>query len=221
VFYYLAVVLIIYVTFLLARRADRRARQAFGGRLSALYRTRGEFWRLRAWAQEAHDRGDADAGTRFSAQSAELLARITGESTALRLDYPVYAGEIGWTAGMLDDELADMGRALTVGGVEGYERWTTGQGRPPVDLVLNPAPGMDDDALTGRIHMAFGVAAGAAGGFVAWMVTYWGDVDARLSTLFFFMLIGAAVLGHVAREARATLWSGLLTVRRRGWLDPI
>ena len=220
-FYYLAVILIIYVTFLLARRADRRARQAFAGRLGALYRTRGEFWRLRAWAQEAHDRGDAEAGTRFSAQSAELLPGITGESTALRRDYPAYAGEIGWTAGMLDDELVDMGRALVAGGVGEYERWITGRGRPSVDMVLNPVPGMDDDALAGRIHMAFGVVAGAAGGFVAWTAAYWNDVDARLSTLSFFMLVGAAVLGHVARQAKATLWSGLLTVRRRGWLDPI
>jgi hypothetical protein len=220
VFYYLAVVLIIYVSFLLARRADRRARQAFAGRLGALYRTRGEFWRLRAWAQEAHDRGDAEAGMRFSAQSAELLPRITGESTALRRDYPAYAGEIGWTAGMLDDELADMGRALAAGGVQGYERWITGRGRTSVDIVLNPTPGMEDDVLAGRIHLAFGVVAGAAGGFISWMITYSTDADAPLSALLFFMLIGGAVLGHVAREARATLWSGLLTLRRRVWMDP-
>lgn len=207
---YLAVVAFIYLSFLLARRADRKARQGFASRLGSLYRMRGEFWRLRVWAQEARDRGDAEAAARFGEQAGTLLARVTGESATLRRDYPEYTGELGWTAGTLDDELADMGRALVSFGVEDYDRWITGRGRTPLDAVLNPAPGLDGDAFAGRMHMVLGIVVGAAGGFAAWMGTYWNDVDARLSTLFFFMLLGAAALGHVGRAARHRLWIGLL-----------
>lgn len=219
---YLSVVLFVYVSVVLAQRADRRARQAFAGRLGALYRTRGEFWRLRVWAHEARGRGDVQAAARFGEQAAELVSRVTGESTALRRDYPRYASEIGWMAGVLDDELADMGHALTAAGVDGYERWMTGRGRPSVDSVLNPAPAIEDDALAGRIHMAVGAIVGAAGGFAAWMATYWNDVDARLSTMFFFMLIGGAALGYVARAARDQLWHGLVRgYWNRWWADPV
>jgi hypothetical protein len=220
--YYLAVVTGIYVTFLAAQRADRRARQAFAGRLAALYRARGEFWRLRAWAQEAHDRGDAEVRARFHEQAAALVPGITGESTALRRDYPRYAEEIGWTAGMLDDELAEMGRSLASADLRDCERWITGRGRPSVDSVLNPAPRLDDDVLTARIHMAVGIVVGAAGGFVAWLGIYWGDMDARLSTMALFILLGAAVLGHVAYGAKDQLWSGLSAgMRHRWWADSL
>jgi hypothetical protein len=220
VLYYLAVIIGIYVAFLIAQRADRQARQAFAGRLGALYRARGEFWRLRVWAQEARDRGDAEAAARFLEQAAALVPGITGSSTALRRDHPRYVGEVGWTAGMLDDELAEMGRSLASADLRGCEQWITGRGRPPVEAVLNPGPRLEEDALTARIHMAAGIVVGAAGGFVAWLGIYWGDRDARLSTMFFFIAVGAAVLGHVAHAAKDRLWSGLLAgVRHRWWAD--
>lgn len=219
--YFLAVITFIYVSFLLAQRADRRARQAFAGRLGAIYRARGEFWRLRVWAQEARDRGDADTAARFAEQAAALVPGITGSSTSLRRDYPIYAGEIGWMAGVLDDELAEMGQSLAAADLRECERWITGRGRPSVDLVLNPSPRMEDDALAGRMHMAIGIVVGGVGGFFAWLGAYWGDMDAQLWTLFFFMIVGAAALGHVARAAKDEMWAKLFSsFRHRWWADP-
>lgn len=218
--YYLAVITLIYVTFLLAQRADRRARQAFAGRLGAIYRARGEFWRLRVWAQEARDRGDAEAAARFTEQAAALVPVITGSSTTLRRDSPIYAGEIGWTAGMLDDELAEMGRSLAAADLRDCERWITGRGRPSLDIILDPSPRLDD-VLAGRMHMAIGIVVGGVGGFFAWLGAYWGDMDAQLWTLFFFMIVGAAVLGHVARAAKDEMWVNLFaSFRHRWWARP-
>lgn len=152
--HYLTVVGLIYAVFLLVQRADRRTRRAFATRLRALYRARGEFWRLRVWAQEARDRGDVDGAARFTQQASALVPGITGESSALRMAYPRQAMELGWTAGMLDDELAEIGRSLVAVDLRDCERWITGRGRPPVESVLNPAARIEDDALTGRIHMA-------------------------------------------------------------------
>jgi hypothetical protein len=220
--YYLAVIGLIYAAFLLTQRADRRSRQAFATRLGALYRARGEFWRLRVWAQEAHDRGDVEAGARFTGQAAALLPGITGESTALRREHQRYVGELGWTAGLLDDELADMGRVLAAADLRDCDRWVTGRGRTPVEAVLNPMPAMDDDLLAARMHMGLGMVIGAVGGLAGWLVAYWGDMDARLSTMFFFIVLGAAVLGHVGYVLKDRLWSGLAYgIRHRGWTDPL
>lgn len=216
--YYLAVILAIYSVFLLAQHADREARRAFAARLGALYRTRGEFWRLLAWAQDARGRGDAPAAARFAEQASALVASVTGESTALRRDYPAYAGEIGWTAGMLDDELADMGRAVAWPDLRDFDRWVTGRGRRPVDSVLRPPVTMGDDVLTRRIHAGFGALIGAPGGFAAWLGIYWGRMDATVPGLLLFVLMGAAVLGHVAGAMRETLWTALMHgIRVRGW----
>jgi hypothetical protein len=217
VIYYLAAVLLVYGAFLLAQHADRRTRRAFAARLGALYRVRGEFWRLCVWAQDARGRGDAEAAARFREQAAALLPRITGESKALRMDEPALAGELGWTAGMLDDELADMGRAVAWTELRDFERWITGRARPPVETVLNPPATMENDTVTRRIYQAFGAGLGAAGGFAAWMVAYWGRHDATLAMLAFFILLGAAVLGHVAGAMRAELWTALARIRHRSW----
>ena len=219
---YLGTIGFIYLAFLLLRHADRRTRQAFAARLSAMYRVRGEFWRLCVWARDARERGDAAAGARFGEQAQALLPAVTGESTALRREYPALAGEIGWTAGMLDDELADMGRAVARTDVREFDRWITGRGRPPVEKVLKPGDTLEDDAISRRIHRAVGIAAGATGGFLAWLATYWNDPGATLSTMAFFIVIGAAVLGHVAHAMRDTLWSALVRgIRYRGgWFGP-
>jgi hypothetical protein len=218
VFFYLAIVFIVYAGFLLARHLDRRSRQAFATRLAANYRLRNEFWRVRGWQQAARERGDADAAERFGLQAARLVARVTGECGQMRLEHQPLAYEIGWTAGMLDDELADMGRAVASSDLSSYERWMTGRDRAPVDAVLNPRPGIADDELSGRIHLVIGVIVGALGGFVAWVVTYWGETAVRTPELVLFVLLGAVVLGHVAREAKGTLWDALLTVTRPiGW----
>ncbi len=214
---YLVAVLLIYGVFLVAQHADRTARRAFAARLSALYRTRGEFWRLYTWATEARARGDEAAGARFREQAAALLPSVTGESTALRRDYPALAGEIGWMAGLLDDELAEMGRAVAWPDRD-FDRWITGRDRPSVDAVLNPVPAMDDDALTRRIHAGIGVVLGAAGGFVSWLTTYWNDHAGTLANMAFYILVGAAVLGHIAGAMRHTLWNALVTgIRYRAW----
>lgn len=220
--FYLAAIGLLYTAFLLTERADRRARQAFAARLSALYRERGEFWRLRVWVQDARDRGDDEAAARFMEQAAALVPGITGSSTALRRDYPRFAGELGWTPGALDDELAEIGRSLAAADLRDCERWITGRGRPPVERVLNPAARMEDDVLSGRIHMTIGVVVGATGGFLVWMMSYWGDMGARLSTMVGFIVIGAAALGTVAYRMKNRLWSALAdTIRYRGWNDPI
>lgn len=217
-FYYLAVVVVVYVTFLVARHEDREGRKAFAGRLRTLYRLRSEFWKLRVWADEARQRGDEGAAARFSAQAADELPEIGRRTVALRREFPEYAGEIGWIPGMPDEELAEMAQSVASYGLQGYERWITGKGRPPMDAILTPRPGIEDDALSARIHMAFGAAVGAVTGFLAWMVIYWGRMDARISTMVLFMVIGAAVLGHVAGAARDTLWSALArSFRRRMW----
>jgi hypothetical protein len=221
--YYLVAVLVIYLTFLLACYEDRKARQAFAARLGALYRTRGEFWRLCTCARDARERGDAEAAARFTGQASALLPAATGESTALRREYPVLAGEIGWTAGMLDDELADMGRAVAWTELRDFDRWITGRGRMPVEGVLTPAPTIENDVLTRRIYMGCGVAAGAAAGLVAWLVTYWSRPDATLAMMWLFIIAGAAVLGHVAGAMRETLWTALVHgIRyRRWWMGPV
>lgn len=54
------------------------------------------------------------------------------------------------------------------------------------------------------------------------MGTYWGDMDARVSTMILFIVVGAAVLGHVAHAMKDRLWSILVNgVRHRGWADPV
>ncbi|HTE18211.1 MAG TPA: hypothetical protein VK689_07500, partial [Armatimonadota bacterium] len=178
-FFYFAIVLFVYGSFLYCRHRDRATRQAFATRLAANYRLRNEFWRVRGWQQQARERGDADAAERFGAQAAQLVARVTGEASQMRLDHQPLAYEIGWTAGLLDEELADMGHAVAAQEMRNYDRWITGRDRPPVDAVLNPRPGIADDELSGRIHLVIGVFVGAMGGFIAWLVTYWGDTAAR------------------------------------------
>jgi hypothetical protein len=218
VFFYLAIVFIVYAGFLLARYLDRRSRQAFATRLAANYRLRNEFWRVRGWQQEARERGDAGAAERFGLQAAQLVARVTGECSQMRLEHQPLVYEIGWTAGMLDDELADMGRAVASADLSSYERWISGTGRTPPDAVLNPRPGITDDELSGRIHLVIGVTIGAAGGFLAWLATYWGDADARVATMALYVVLGAAVLGHVGREMKGSLWRTLADgVRFYGW----
>jgi hypothetical protein len=214
---FLVGVLLIYGVFLIAQHADRTARRAFAARLAAMYRTRGEFWRLYTWATEARARGDAEAGARFRDQAAVLLPAVTGDATALRRDYPALATEIGWMAGLLDDELADMGRAVAWPDRD-FDRWVTGRDRPPVEAVINPAPAMDDDALTRRIHVGIGVVLGTAGGFVAWLITYWNDPAGTLVNMAFYILLGAAVLGHIAGAMRHTLWNALAAgIHYRNW----
>ncbi|HYW11284.1 MAG TPA: hypothetical protein VE871_04985 [Longimicrobium sp.] len=173
--------------------------------------------RLYTWATEARARGDEAAGARFREQAAALLPSVTGESTALRRDYPALAGEIGWMAGLLDDELADMGRAVAWPDRD-FDRWITGRGRPPMEAVINPLPAMDDDALTRRIHMGIGIVLGAAAGFAAWLATYWNDYAGTLANLAFYIVLGAAVLGHIAGAMRHTLWNALVAaIRYRLW----
>lgn len=220
--YYLLALASIYLVFLLASYEDRKARQAFAARLGALYRTRGEFWRLCAWARDARERGDAEAGARFAEQAEALLPGATGESSALRLDHPRLAGEIGWTAGLLDDELADMGRAVAWQELGEFDRWITGRGRQPVESVLKPAPRLDEDVIIQHVHMTVGILLGATTGLLAWLATYWGRHDATLAMMWFFILLGAAVLGHVAGAMRESLWTALLhgLRYRRWWAGP-
>lgn len=219
--YYLAVLGIFYATFLLAQRGDCRARRAFAGRLGAIHRARDEFWRLRVWAQEARERGDGEAAAGFMAQAAALVPGLTGSSVTLRREHPRYTGEIGWMGGILDDELAEIGRSLASEDLRACERWITGRGRPSLQAVLEP-PRIGDDVVTGRIHMAIGIVVGAVVGFGAWLGIYWGDMQARLSTMFFFIVIGAAVLGHIAGKGREQLWAHLFAgIRHYGWTDPL
>jgi FtsH-binding integral membrane protein len=83
--------------------------------------------------------------------------------------------------------------------------------------VLNRAGTIENDALTRRIYQAFGAGLGAAGGFTAWLAIYWGRQDATLAMLAFFILLGAAVLGHVAGAMRAEPWAALARIRHRYW----
>lgn len=212
--YYLSGIGILYAAFLLARRHDRRARRMFAGRLGAIYRARSEFWRLRAWAQDARDRGDGDAAVRFVERAAALLPGITGESSALRLDYPRYAGELGWTAGVLDDELAEMGRVLAAADLRDCERWITGSGRPPLDASLSPPVTMEEDPLAARIHMVLGMVVGAAGGFVVWMGAHWNERHFALPSLALHVVAGAAVLGYVGWQMKDRLWASLFLGHR-------
>ena len=216
-FSYLTVIGILYAIFLILRRQDRAARRAFAGRLDALYRARGEFWRLRVGAQEARDRGEAESAARLTEQAAALLPGITGESAALRLAYPRYAGELGWTAGVLDDELGEMGRALAAAELQDCDRWITGRGRPPVESILAPPVTMEEDALSARVHTIIGVAVGAAGGFAAWLSDYRDARTVPLLALAVYVAIGAAVLGYVARAMKDRLWTGLFGGFRDPW----
>lgn len=219
--YYLVSVLLIYAAFLATRQRERRARQAFAARLGALYRVRSEFWRVRVWAQEARERGDADALARFGRQAEALVARATGESTQLRRDDPRLALELGWSAGLLDEELADMGHAVSSPELRGYERWITGRGRTPVESILNPRPAMEDDALSGRIQLVLGMIVGAICGFVAWMITYRAVVVVPMWTLALYMGIGAAALGHIAWDSKGRLWGRLFEIERHPWVGDL
>lgn len=216
---YLIATALFYGVFLLRQRRDRQRRQAFASRLRALYHVRGEFWRMRAWAADARARGDAEGAARFIREAAALIPGITGASTGLRRDDPELAGELGWTAGVLDEELADMGGAMTAADLRPFERWITGRGRPPVDAVLNPRPAMEDDARSERVHTLIGAAVGGSGGFASWMVLYWGRMDATLGGMGFFILLGAIVVGHVAGATRRRLWAALYRFRS-GWIRP-
>jgi hypothetical protein len=217
--YYLGIVAAVYVAFLLARSEDRRNRREFGARLGAIYRLRAEFWRLRAWAGEADLRGDREAAAGLNGQAAEKLPEINRQTLALRRDYNEYVAEIGWLPGMPDEELRDMGEAVTISSMVGYDRWITGKGRTPVDSVINPRPLIEDDALAGKIHMAFGILLGVVGGFFMWLRTYAGRPDGTIGMMVFYMVISAAVLGYVGSQAKDSLWRGLArTTRLSRWI---
>lgn len=217
--YYLAIVGCIYAAFLIARNRDRQARREFATRLGAIYRLRSEFWRLRVWASEAHVRGDAQAAAGLNSQAAEKLPEINRQTLALRRDYNEYVAEIGWIAGAPDEELRDMGEAVTLSGMVGYDRWITGKGRTPVESVLNPRPLMEDDALAAKMHMAFGIVLGLLLGFVAYLRTYTGRPDGGMGMLVFYMLLSAVVLGYVGSQAKDSFWSALARSRHfRRWI---
>ena len=215
---YLTALAFAYLVFLLARRADRRARQAFAARLGAMYRMRSEFWRLCEWARDARERGDVEAAARFGEQAQALLPIATGDAAALRLDDPILAGEIGWTAGMLDDELRDMGRAVATADLREFDRWITGRGRRPVEWVINPPPTLEDDGLSRRIHRVIGGVVGAGAGLVAWLQTFWRDTGVNVFALVVFVLVGAVATGYLAGVMRDELWYALMRgIRYRGW----
>lgn len=209
IYYYLGVVGAVYVAFLVARSEDRRNRREFGARLGAIYRLRSEFWRLRAWAGAAHDRGDAPAAADLNGQAAEKLPEINRQTLGLRRDHSDYVAEIGWLPGMPDEELRDMAEAVTVSSMVGYDRWITGKGRTPVDSVVNPRPLIEDDALAAKMHMGVGIVIGVAGGFFAYLRTYAGREDATMTMMVFYMVLSAAVLGYVGSQAKDSLWRSL------------
>lgn len=215
---YLTALAFAYLMFLFARRADRRARQAFAARLGAMYRMRSEFWRLCEWARDARARGDDEAAARFGEQAQALLPVATGDAAALRLDDPLLAGEIGWTAGMLDDELRDMGRAVATADLRDFDRWITGRGRRPVELVINPPPTFEDAGLSRRVHTVIGGVVGAAAGFVAWLLAFWQDTGINVPALVVHVLVGAVATGYLAGRMRDELWYALARgIRYRGW----
>lgn len=207
--YYLAVVAAVYVAFLVARNEDRRSRRDFAARLGAIYRLRSEFWRLRVWARDAEVRGDREAAAGLNSQAAEKLPEINRQTLSLRRDYNAYVAEIGWLPGMPDEELRDMAEAVTISSMVGYDRWITGKGRTPVDSVINPPPLIEEDALSARLHMAFGIVIGVLGGFFAYLRTYAGRPDATMGLMIFYMTLSAAVLGYVGSQAKDSLWRAL------------
>jgi hypothetical protein len=209
VIYYLAVVAGIYAVFLVARNAERRSRRDCAARLGALYRLRSEFWRLRVWAADAEARDDREAAADLKGQAAEKLPEINGQTLSLRRDYNEYVSEIGWLAGTPDDELRDMGEAVTVPSLTGYDRWITGKGRAPVESVINPKPTIEEDALSARLHGAFGIVVGVVIGFIVYLRTYSGRPDGTTGMMIFYMALSAAVLGSVAFQVKDSLWPAL------------
>lgn len=208
-FYYFGVIASVYVAFLVARQKDREGRRELALRLGAIYRLRSEFWRLRVWAGKAYDRGDPQASAGMNAQAAEKLPEINRQTQALRRDYVDYTAEIGWLAGMPDEELRDMGEAVTLSSMVGYDRWISGKGRTPVESVLNPRPLIQDDALAAKMHMALGIVIGVVGGFFGYIHTFARRPDASTGMMIFYMVVSAAVLGYVGAQARDSLWKAL------------
>jgi hypothetical protein len=209
VFYYLGVVVIVYVAFLIAQNEDRKGRREFAARLGAIYRLRSEFWRLRVWAGEAHVRGDGEAAAGLNSQAAEKLPEINRQTLSLRRDHSEYVRELGWPAGMPDDELREMAESVTLSSMVGYDRWITGKGRTPVESVTNPRPLIQDDALAGKIHMTFGIVIGMAYGFFVYLRTYADTPGDTTFAMLFYMGICAAVLGYVGSQAKDSLWRAL------------
>jgi hypothetical protein len=214
--YYLSVVLAAYVAFLIARNEDRKSRREFAARLGAIYRLRAEFWRLRVWAGEAHVRGDGQAAAGLNTQAAEKLPEINRQTLSLRRDYSEYVRELGWPAGMPDDELREMAESVTLSSMVGYDRWITGKGRTPVESVTNPRPLIQDDALAGKIHMAFGIVIGMAYGFFVYLRTYASTPGDTTFMMLFYMGLCAAVLGYVGSQAKDALWRALGRSMRLG-----
>lgn len=211
-FYYLGVVAAVYALFLLAQRRDRARRRELAARLGALYRLRSEFWRLRAWADEARRRGDEPAAAELNSQAAEQLPGINRQTSAVRKEFNDYMAEIGWLPGGPDEELRDMGESVTIASMIGYDRWITGKGRVPVDSVLNPRPRIEEDALAGRMHMAFGIVLGLVLGFAVSLRQGGGTT----TTMLVYMGISALVLGYVGAQAKDHLWYTLGRVFRWG-----
>ncbi|WP_420125519.1 hypothetical protein [Longimicrobium sp.] len=207
--YYLAVVAGVYAVFLVARNADRRSRRDCATRLGALYRLRSEFWRLRVWAADAGARGDREAAAGLNVQAAEKLPEINRQTLSLRRDYNEYVAEIGWLPGTPDEELRDMAEAVTVSSLVGYDRWITGKGRTPVESVINPKATIEEDALSARLHGAFGIVVGVAIGFFVYLHTYSGRADGTMGMMIFYMALSAAVLGYVASQVKDSLWHAL------------
>lgn len=207
--YYLGVVAAVYVAFLVAQRQDREGRRQFAARLGAIYRLRSEFWRLRVWSDEARSHGDTQAAASLNSQAAEKLPEINRQTQALRRDFVDYTAEIGWLAGTPDAELRDMGEAVTVTSLVGYDPWITGKGRTPVDSVLNPKPLIEGDALSAKIHMVFGMVIGVVAGFFAWLRISANQGDGTIGMMVFYMGISALVLGYVGSQAKDSLWKAL------------
>ncbi|HEX8394994.1 MAG TPA: hypothetical protein VF665_21790 [Longimicrobium sp.] len=219
---YLLLLVLVEASVLAARWRDRENRRAFVAGLTALHRERDEFWKLRAWVDEARARGDGEVADGLVRQAVGRIPGLQAREDELRRGNPVLAMEIGWSAGMVNPEMQAIMDSLTRVDESSWRGWLRGpRARPDAAAVMSPAVTLENDPLSVRLAQIAGGVAGAGIGALLVVDHVWMHRDAGASTLLAIVVASAAVTAWVAGEVRTVTPAMRSFMRRYGMAEPL
>lgn len=207
---------------LLARRADRENRRKFVVGLAALHRERDEFWKLRAWVEEARARGDAEIAAGLVRQAVGRIPLLQAREDELRRGDPVLAMEIGWMAGSVHPEMQAIMDSFARADGSSWRGWLrVPRERPDTDAILHPQATLENDRLSIRLAQITGAVAGAGFGSLLVIDYVWMNRDATTLTMLAILLASTAACAWVAGEVRTVTPSMQRFMRRHGMMEPL
>jgi hypothetical protein len=207
---------------LLARRADRENRRRFVAGLAALHRERDEFWKLRAWVDEARGRGDDDLAAGLVRQAVGRIPLLQARDDELRRADPVLAMEIGWMAGAVHPEMQAIVDSFARQDESSWRGWLRGpRERPDAEAILHPPDTIENDGLSIRLAQITGAVLGAGLGSLLVIDYVWMHRDATTVTMLAILLASTAACAWVAGEVRTITPSMQRFMRRHGMAEPL